>query len=240
MASRVRRIGRAAIYIGAAALVLNAARLALSSVGAQVPAGGGYTIVLIEQTTKKDGGASTLASLQTWARRSDGATALKLGAEGRGSRVIRLPSGIVIETQDVLRVKTTVQAEPVSHRYRDPGASCRAIDQSETFEGLEYLGRYRVAKITESLPDRRATHLLALDYDCTGVGASMVFDTGEKSELRLVALVPGPPSPALFDVPSDYKEGPPSTHFPANQYCGTDCQAARTRRDAEYFRHRVQ
>lgn len=98
MKTRVSVSGRI-VLCGLVAIVVALVLARLPRIGAQGRVQQGYTVILAEQTTDKNGN-HRLASLQTWATRADGATVVKLGPEGRGSRTIRLPSGILIEASD--------------------------------------------------------------------------------------------------------------------------------------------
>lgn len=232
MAIPVGRVMRSGLYVGAALLLLNFVRIQLPSVGAQtIPP---YTAVLSERTTNAKG-ESKVASTQTWAVRADGARAVKLGAEGRGSRMIEYPDGIQVMTNDETRAKSTVQKKPLARRATPPNA-CRPGEEHAS-AGQGSLVGIRVAKYRRKTDDRTATSSYALDYACQMIGQVLEFGGGERSETSLVSFTPGPPRADLFDVPADYKEGPPSAlpRAEEKQVCGAACQAQWHQRDLEYY-----
>jgi hypothetical protein len=241
-----RRTIALGLYVASAALVINLVRLAIpakAQFGAVVP----YTVVLSETTTNT-GGKRRVASLQTWAVRSDGSAVVKLGTADTGSRMMWLAGGVEITTDDVNRRKSSarVTANSVT-ASRLPSAQClgQATNSppGESVLSLESVAGYRAVKISNGA---HATRWYALDYGCALVRQRIDFGIEGISEVSLVNLIPGEPAQALFAVPVDYTEGPPSNlggapRVPSN--CGTDCQermrARNQRMDAYYENHRV-
>ena len=222
----------------AAALAVNGIRLGVVRATAQVGPQSTFTVVLEETVTGRDGKAR-VASTQTWAVRSDGSTLMKLGASETGSRLIWFPSGIEVMTSDRLRLKSTIR-KPDSPPRLDPGSGCTNPHITNEKSSGETVEGYRAAKVTSGAKDRALTTWYALDHGCAKVKSSMGFETGDRSELRLVTLIPGEPEAALFDVPEDYQEGPPSALAGplAAERCGPPCQEHWKRQDAEYYKHR--
>ena len=193
----------------------------------------GYTVTLEEVLTSPNG-ASTVVAVQTQALRPDGATVLQLGPAGETARHIRIPSGLLIETNDRDKRKSTFYVSPamVAGYVRNPRENCRR--NAERFETEEMVGSYRAAKI---VPDHGAsTRWYALDHSCALVRSVMEHAGGSRSETLLIALIPGSPDEALFQTPN-YTEGPPSM-LEAAASCDASCQQRRQRRDAEYYRLR--
>jgi len=233
---------RTVLYVGGAALLLNVVRIQLSPrADAMASTGGAYTIALVEQTGNGKGATMRLASIQTWARRSDGATALKLGAGDRTSRLITLPSGLSIRTQDVIKAKSTIHVPPRGvQEQRDPNNLCKRSDDVNPAGTEEAFSGLRIAKFVEKASDRTSTTRYALDYGCPVVSRETTFSNGSVSHLRLVSFTPGEPDSALFDVPQGYAEGPPSELQTEHEkaHCPASCQAGFKRQDDEYYRLR--
>jgi hypothetical protein len=239
--SRTLRVG---LYVGSLLLFLNLASnrfglRALPQMAApQLHASAEYAAVLEEFIVSKDG-HERLASVQTWANRADGASVMRLGREGDGSRMIFLPSGVRITVYDRTKGKSTEQRRAdMPQPARDE--QCKSLNGGEVFVGAEKVGSLETFKYRISSSDREMTIWYAPQYNCQTVRRVLEFNDGNRSELRLVSLTPGP-APALFDVPSDYKEGPPSSIDPQLAACvdGTPCAEHRKQLDAAYFRNRV-
>jgi hypothetical protein len=239
MSSRCKHLLRIGVSCAAAALAVNGIRVVVVRATAQVRSESAFTVVLKETVTGRDGKAR-VASTQTCAVRSDGSTLIKLGASETGSRLIWFASGIEVMTNDRLRLKSTVR-KPESPPSRNPGSGCTSPGiTNEKSWGEQTVEGYRAAKVTSGAKDRALTTWYALDHGCAKVKSSMGFETGDRSELRLVSLIAGEPEAALFDVPGDYQEGPPSALAgpAAAERCGPPCQEHWKRRDAEYYKHR--
>lgn len=233
-------ITRYSLYIIAVLLLVNAGRVQLPKVGATatlVP----YTVVLQERVFSKDSSEGRVASTQTWAVRSDGARVIKMGNEGRGSRLIELPSGIHILTNDVTRAKSTTRHPPRPQTFAID-ANCQPAG-NPAFIGFDHIAGIRTAKYRRSADDRSDTAQYAIDYGCQKVGSVLEFNTGERSETVLLSFTPGPPRADLFSVPEDYREGPPSnlrTQEEKAAPCSPACRNNWLARDAEYEKSRIQ
>jgi hypothetical protein len=195
---------------------------------------GSYTVTLQEVLTTRSG-ASSVVSVEVQAQRHDGATVLQLGPEGETGRHIRIPPGLLIETNDRDKRMSTfhVSSERVTGYVRDPQQHCRR--DGDEFQGEEMIGGYRAAKIVST--GGGSMRWYALDHSCAMVRSVMEHPGGSKSEKVLVSLVPGPPAETLFQF-NGYVEGPPSALDLAATMCDPSCQQFRKRRDADYHRLR--
>jgi hypothetical protein len=145
-------------------------------VRAQTPTS--YTVTLQEVLITPNG-ASTIASVQTQALRDDGATVLQLGPEGATARHIRIPTGLLIDTNDRDKRMSTFHVSPalVTAYIRSPQAQCRR--EVEEFRGEEMINSYRVAKVVTNTG--ASTRWYALDYSCALVRSVMEHAGGSRS-----------------------------------------------------------
>ena len=100
----------------------------------------------------------------------------------------------------------------------------------ETFQGEETIAGYRTAKIASDI----ITEWRALDYGCALVKDRWDFGPTEFTEKELVALVGGEPDAALFDVPANYREVPPSEGM---RPCNKNAREFFQMLDEDYKRH---
>ena len=193
----------------------------------------GYTVTLQEVLTTRSG-ASSVVSLELQAQREDGSTVLQLGPEGQTARHIRLPAGLLIDTNDRDKRMSTFHLSPdrVTAYPRDPQQRC--LRDRDDFEGEEVVGGYRTAKIVSA--GGGSMRWYALDHSCAMVRSVMEHADGSRSEKFLVSLTPGPPADALFQT-DGYVEGPPSALATVTT-CDPSCEQFRKRRDADYYRLR--
>jgi hypothetical protein len=198
---------------------------------AHAQANASYTVILQEVLTTRSG-VSSVVSVEVHAQRQDGATVLQLGPEGRTARHIRLPPGLLIETNDGEKRKSTfhVSSNRAIGYLRDPQQHCRR--DGDAFQGEEVIGGYRAAKIVSA--GGGSTRWYALDHSCAMVRSMMEHADGTKSEKYLVSLAPGAPADALFQT-DGYVEGPPSA-LEVVTGCDSACEQRRKRRDADYYR----
>ena len=186
--------------------------------------GSAYTVILQEVVTAPSG-KKHHASLLTQAIRADGSIVQKLGALGRGSRIIALTTGVKIVTSDTARKKSTTTYEsPLGHFHRRPSSHCvnDQPESNETYRGEEEIAGYRAARVERS----DMTSWYAVEHGCAPVKTVMDWGKQGRSEKILVSLTPGEPDPALFTVASTYEEVPPSglhSDEPGED-CGPDCQ----------------
>jgi hypothetical protein len=135
---------------------------------------------------------------------------------GKGSqRTLYFSSGFQVDTNDGTNAKTSMRRpnENPASWQRDPDSKCLnslagkpMTSTPETFLGEETIEGYRTAKIANG----GTTSWHALDYGCALVKDRWDFSATEVSEKKLVALVAGEPDANLFDVPTHYREVPPS------------------------------
>ena len=76
----------------------------------------------------------------------------------------------------------------------------------------------------------------SLDHGCTTLGEHMDWGDGRITSKSLVQLTPGEPATALFDIPADYKEVPPSGLFP--DLNGAAPSSALKGFDLQYYKRR--
>jgi hypothetical protein len=172
-----------------------------------------YTVVLNEVVVSASGNRQ-LGPSQTWALRSDGATALKIGEGEKGTRLVHYPDGTRVEVSDHMRAKRTLSKLAESPSHRDPQKTCAnprgsaSPDRPESSPTIDTVLGHRAARISRGA----ATNWYALDAGCALIKRTLTFDAGGASHLELVSLIPGEPSAVLFAVPADYREAaPPST-----------------------------
>jgi hypothetical protein len=107
---------------------------------------------------------------------------------------------------------------------------------TETFVSEETVAGYRTAKVVSDV----ITAWYALEYGCALVKDRWGFETGEVSEKQLVALTGGEPNPALFEIPGNAAEVPPSERLLGPTRNCRDCDAhaleVLRKRDEEYRR----
>jgi hypothetical protein len=209
----------------------------------------GYTVVLRETIANKDGRLRP-GMVLTRAVRADGARVERLGDAQEGGRRIEYPSGLSITTSDKLKFKSTMKLDVTAlTEVLDPGSNCTTrvgqaaqatAKNAPQFLGNETIGGVRTAKVKRN----STTYWYALDYACATVQTHMDFGNQGFSEMKLVALAPGEPDGSLFEIPSDFREGPPSEMMisPPNPNCGPDCQARQKvmtdKIDAVYYQRR--
>ena len=192
----------------------------------------GYTVTLEEVLTTRNG-ASSVVSVETHALRPDGTTVLQLGHPGETARHIRMPSGVLIDTNDKNKRMSTFHVSPKPTAVaRDSRAKCRR--DAEELLAEETVGGYRAAKIVGA--NGGAIRWYALDHSCALLRSVMQHPDGSRSEKFLVSLVAGPPSEALFQT-DGYVEGLPSALADVTS-CDAACERWRKRRDADYHRLR--
>ena len=205
-----------------------------------------YTVTLRETVHGSDGNAH-LGPESTWATRSDGSRVIKI-TEKATQRIINFASGVQVEINDSTNTRTSIMQPnaDVAGLQRDPDSKCTnslagkpITSTPETFAGEETIAGYRTAKIVRG----GVTEWHALDYGCAVVKDRWEFSTKEVSEKELVSLSSGEPDAALFDIPANAKEVPPSERILGPQKDCKDCDAHTKERfqkmDAEYRRFAI-
>ena len=220
------------------ALTVNASRIHLPTLkAALLPAKAvPYTVVLQEFHLQRDGAAVPVVRY-TFAIRGDGSRAFEAttsdSASPSSERILDFSSGKKMYIFNPEELKTTL-FDPVKYKaatwLRDSGNNCLISGFQEKPEGEEVIDGYRVVKLTY---DASITEWFALDYGCALIKDRAEWPDGQMSEKRLVALLPGEPSPSLFDDPGGLQEVPPSRSFLRD----ADARA-RSGSDAYYESHR--
>ena len=233
------------------ALVAQAGRLIHSLLRAQGVRQGGpipYSVILRETVHHPDGTA-TVASEVTWGVRSDGSTVRRFVHKrepASSERTVQFSSGLEVAINELTNTKTSMMKNsllPSTTWQREPSSKCinsfagkPMTSMPETFVGEETVAGYRTAKVVSN----GITAWYALDYGCALVKDRWGFETGEMSDKELVALTGGEPNPALFEVPANAAEVPPSERLlgPTRECRGCDAHAieALRKRDEEYKR----
>ncbi len=223
---------------------------------AQVVHSGGpvpYTIITRETVHGPDG-IARVGKEVIQAVRSDGSTVRRRlfpnPADG-SERVVRFASGIEVSINEFTNTKSTVikKVNP-AHWQRDPSSKCinsfagkPMTSMPEVISGEETIAGHRTVKITFNI-ERKVTAWYALDHGCAPVKDRIDFGGNEFSEHNLVALIPGEPEAALFDLPEYIKEVPPSTrvrgYSKVDRHCGEDCADKLRKMDESYYKHRVE
>jgi hypothetical protein len=238
---RFKRPIQIGLCVGAVALATNAVRLAIPGLRAQVARVTPYTVVLAETVIGPDGQRKA-GPTQTWAVRSDGSTAIYLGRSPT-SRTIQFASGTMVIANDILRRKSTMPRRSGDTSVLDPRQRCtKTIAGHQPFDNQptvveETVVGYSAVRISQG----DSTSWYALDFGCAPIRQRTDFGQQGASEKELVTLIPGEPAPAIFALPEDYKEGPPSSLQSESGKCGSACAEQRRRRferlDAHYYEH---
>ncbi len=194
-----------------------------------------YTVVLQEFHLQRDGTAVPSVKF-TYATRGDGSRASEMTSSNPASpsseRILDFSSGKKMYIFSPRQLKTTMfdpAKNLAAHWLRDSGNNCliSGFPQQKP-DGEEVIDGYRAVKLTYG----STTQWFALDYGCALIKDRAEWPDGQMSEKRLVALMPGEPSPSLFDDPAGFQEVPPSRLFPDRP------NATATIEDAYYASHR--
>ncbi|MDX2033874.1 MAG: hypothetical protein SF339_24590 [Blastocatellia bacterium] len=215
-------------------------------VGGPIP----YTVILQEASHRSDGAVS-IAQESTWAVRSDGSMVrwIRHKSSAQSSeRTIQFASGDEVAINELTNIKSSTVEKNVNSALwqRDPGSKCinsfagtPMSSLPEIIRGEESVDGYRTVKVTSN----NVAMWYALDYGCAKVKARADWDSRSFSEHTLLALIPGEPDPALFHVPENAKEAPPSerlqsSHNESDRPCGQKCLELLQKFDARYYAHR--
>jgi hypothetical protein len=97
------------------------------------------------------------------------------------------------------------------HWLRDSGNNCliSGLPPPRKPDGEDVINGYRAVKLNYG----STPHWFALDYGCALIKDRAEWPDGQMSEKRLVAFMPGEPSPSLFDDPAGFQEVRPSPLF---------------------------
>jgi hypothetical protein len=173
-----------------------------------------YTVSL-EQSRLYPNGEQKYVNIQLIAVRSDGSMVEKFSSPPGSDhpevfRTVYLSQGLAIGIRDLAALKYTMTVDSNSNnaeRPRLPANQCVYPGTQESYLGTETLEGYRAAKVTSG---QMFTSWYALDYSCALIGSQAVWKDGSTTVKKLISLVSGEPDPALFYIPSSYKEVPPS------------------------------
>lgn len=215
---------------------------ASSEKGARAVGSTPYTVVLAETVTGLNG-ESSIASITTIAVRSDGSTAHRLGTTVKGSRLIHFASGLRVSTNDFTRRMSSTMRDPAVEPERDASGNCaktsgRALVEDFAGVEVEKVTGVRAAKYIENASGIEATRWFAVDFGCAPLGGVVVFKDGQISRKEVQAFSPGEPDQALFAVPTDYQEGPPSTLAPPGLVKTEDLKRRDEFHDRRYYERR--
>jgi hypothetical protein len=238
-------------------LSVHAARLTNSKLRAKEVRAGGpipYTVILRETVFDASNGSFTSGIETTKAIRSDGSYVKrrkydntndpKMKSLIQKERTIRFASGVLIDTNDLTHTKSTiVSKESPASWQNDPNSKCLNSFAGTSMSGApqvvseEMVAGYRTAKIVRA----NATWWYALDFGCAPVKVRMDWGQRGFSEKNLVSLSSGEPDPALFDVPANFRESPPSARMPRPGVTlqHQDIELFR-KLDAAYYKNRAQ
>lgn len=193
-----------------------------------------YTVVLQEFALQPDGTAVP-GVRYTYAIRGDGSRASEMTSSNPSSpsseRILDFSSGEKMYVMQHQQLKTTTfdpAKNLAAHWRRDSGNNCliSGLTPQEKLDSEDVIDGYRAVKLTYG----STTHWFALDYGCALIKDRADWSDGQSTEKRLVALIPGEPSPSLFDDPVGFQEVPPSRLFPGRPNA--------TIQDAYYASHR--
>jgi hypothetical protein len=148
MRHEVWRAAKATVYIAIIVLGANAGTSAVDHARAHtlsiVPPGAvvvPYTVVLSEVVVSASGNRQVGPS-QTWALRSDGATALKIGEGEKATRLVHYQDGTRVEVSDHMRAKRTLSKLDAPPSHRDPQNTCATpLASTDRRERLNLAGR---------------------------------------------------------------------------------------------------
>jgi len=233
-----RRLGKIFVGLLIIALSVNAVRLALLRHVHATPAVRAVPYTSILRQVGTGGGGRQWSIDETQALRSDGSTCTKLvGPVVRGVtenlRAVSFASGLRVRIKDLQEKKSTTQSAGPPP-LRDPNSSCLLPSNplGETSGGEEINSGYRTVKVLGS--DR--TSWYAVDYGCALIKESWSWQTGDKNEKTIVALIAGEPDPTLFYIPTSYEEVPPSK-FAESRVAAKAIEKYKEL-DRHYFSHR--
>lgn len=183
------------------------------------------TVVLQETLTKADG-KQVVGGKYTKAVRSDGSHVqineiLNPGSPAPAAqRTVTLASGLRSIIDEIRGTKMTERMEvgDLTGRYKDPASQCLrplsggsgpTIGEPAVLTGEELIEGYRVYVISV----RNLTYWLAPELGCATLRIRTRYGDGEVSNQHAVKIAPGEPDGALFAIPADYREVPPSQFY---------------------------
>jgi hypothetical protein len=183
-----------------------------------------FTIQQHYEVTGPHVGAAAVFELRTIALRSDGARVnlVKEPRKGWVSRDLRFSNGVLQTVYDDVRAVVTVQLSASEQQNRramdlDPAANCALSLSGEhgahpsTVQGQEERFGIPVSRV---LNGNNLTLWMAPSLGCTALEHFVDWDSAHPgtntSRLKLDSVTLAEPDAALFAVPSNYAEMPPS------------------------------
>jgi hypothetical protein len=238
--TKLHKLMKWAYVIVAVALLANASRLIYARLRVQpqtvkpVP----HTVILRE-TVHSPNRTATISSDVTWAVRSDGSLMRRLAhkkdiggkmVDADSERSITFASGSQVDVNDFADTKSTTALKDANTAslLRDPGSKCinsfagaPMTVLPEVIRGEEIVDGYRAVKITAN----EFTWWFALDFGCAMIKSRYDWGPNSFTEKKLVALIPGEPAAAIFNIPPDNKEMRPSERILGLGKSASDCGA---------------
>jgi len=141
-------------------------------------------------------------------------------------RTISFPSGLIIYTDDIEELKSTMQdkignrirlGDPAEHCVRTTTGDPLSPDEDKVVREETFLKHRTVV-----LRGGASTRWYALDLNCALVHTVTDFGAGNVSEMVATEIIPGEPADELFAVAPAYKEVPPSVRLRAQVRPGDD------------------
>ena len=189
-------------------------QIAVVTAGSLAP----YTVVLDEKVTRTDG-TVVQGARQIHALRSDGSIAMRMEALDASRplsvRRILLAQGARITTDDIRELKSTVRLNPerLAGSLRDPATRCtmsllgRPMGPDEIAGSIHAL-EHGIKAISIAVDN--LTMRFAINLSCAPLGHVVTYSPQSHGRLEPTEIRGGEPDQALFDVPSHYKEVPPT------------------------------
>lgn len=223
MHSRLNVAGIAVLAVlvtGSAVRVQSPTTTGRRIVGTEAP----YTVVLQETVIASDG-RRRVGDKVTYAVWSNGSLAQIIDGTLRKGRILHLASGVRVETNDSMQLRSTTILDKDPGEWRRTSQSLcmgnsfgRAAGKgTDVFEDRGTVGELRAVRISSAV----STWWYAVDVGCAPIGMEAKLPGGLRSERRLVSLVRGEPESSLITLVEAFEEVPPSKLLPP---LPPDCQ----------------
>lgn len=231
------------------ALSMNAIRLAVTTPGRvadgatdeAAPPGAFRPVphtVTLKSVFRRTDGSIVPSFTETEAVRADGSRVHRQEGVGAAAhfvlRRINFATGQRVEVDDVLERKSTEWGRYDWSEVRDPQADCRqSVLGQPQGSGLQWSGEDRVLGFRATVfKGSRVTIWYSRDLGCQKVKARSAPTAFGYSSKEPVSIIVGEPDSLLFEVPTHYREVPPST------FHGLDVHSPDGRAvDQVYLRH---
>ena len=219
-------------------------------VGGPIP----YAVILREFVHSPNGTTSEGADIIR-AVRSDGSIVVQYAHKTGNKtteRIVQFASGTEVTINELANTKSTTEERSINPArwQRDPNSKCinsfagkPMTSLQEVISGEEMVDGYRTVKIIA----QNVTSWYALDYGCAVIKDRAYWGSQGFSEHNQVTLIPGEPAAALFHVPENAKEVPPSERVLSSvkdrasslEKCGSRCTEIFRKLDARYYDRRA-